>query len=86
MGLWANNIYTKHQYRQELEYGSTVILYIPTILNKYTIIIERDLILQEYYITKRFKIMIYKEIYKVLRADKCSLTVTGNLESRSRGG
>ena len=58
-------IYAKHQYRQELEYGSTVVLYIPTILNKYTFIIERDPILQEYYITRRYKSMIYNVIYKV---------------------
>jgi len=50
---------------QESEYVSTVVIYIPIILHRYTITADRDLILQKYYITKMRKIMIYKEIYKV---------------------
>ena len=56
-------IYTKHQYRQESEYGSTVVIYIPTEKYKYMIITESDTILQEYYITRKYKNTLYEEIY-----------------------
>ena len=47
-------------YYQESEYGSMVVLYISTILYKYTVIADRDPILHEYYITGAYKRMIYK--------------------------
>ena len=57
--------YTKHQHRQESEYGSTMLIYIPIIWYKYNAIMERDPILHEYYITRKYKNMIYKVIYRV---------------------
>ena len=45
---------------QESEYGSTVVIYIPTKKYKYIVITERDSILKEYYITRRSKSMSYK--------------------------
>ena len=45
-------IYAKHQYREESECGSTVVIYIPTEKYKYMVITESDTILQEYYITR----------------------------------
>ena len=53
-------MYTKHQYMQESEYESKVIIYIPTEKYKYIVITELDPILHEYYITRRGKSMIYK--------------------------
>jgi len=58
-----SHTYAKHQYRQELEYGSTMVIYIPTI--QYMVITGRDTILHEYYIARRYKSMIYKDTYKV---------------------
>jgi len=49
----------------ETEYRSTVVIYIPTILYKYSVITDCDPILHEYYITGAYKRMIYKVIYKV---------------------
>ena len=43
-------------YSQELEYESTVVLYIPTLQSKYIVITGCDPILQEYYIIKGYKI------------------------------
>ena len=40
-----SHMYAKHQYIQELEYGSTLVIYIPKERYKYTIITERDPIL-----------------------------------------
>jgi len=37
--------YAKHQFRKESEYGSTVVIYIPTEKYKYIVIIESDTIL-----------------------------------------
>ena len=59
-----SRIYAKHQYRQESEYGSTVVIYIPTEKYKYMVITESDIILQEYYITRKYKSTIHEEIYK----------------------
>jgi len=39
-----SHIYAKHQYRQESKCESTVVIYIPIIQYKYTIITERDII------------------------------------------
>jgi len=41
----ASRIYVKHQYMQESERGSTVIIYILTEKFKYMIIVESDTIL-----------------------------------------
>ena len=40
-----SHIYAKHQYRQESECGSTVVIYIPTEKYKYMVITEGDTIL-----------------------------------------
>ena len=41
------HIYAKHQYRQESECGSIVVIYIPTEKYKYMVITESDTILQD---------------------------------------
>ena len=48
---------------QESECGSTVVIYIPTEKYKCMVITESDTILQEYYITRKYKSTFYKEIY-----------------------
>jgi len=58
------SIYAKHQYRQESECGSTVVIYILTKKYKYMVITESDTILQKYYITRKYKSTLYEEIYK----------------------
>jgi len=40
-----SRIYAKYQYRKESEYGSTVIIYIPTERYKYIVITESDTII-----------------------------------------
>ena len=60
-----SRIYAKHQYREESECGSTVVIYIPTEKYKYMVITESDTILQEYYITKKYKSTSYEEIQKL---------------------
>jgi len=50
-----SHIYAKHQYMQESECESTMVIYIPTEKYKYMIITESDTILQEYYITRKYK-------------------------------
>ena len=50
-----SRIYAKHQYMQETECGSTVVIYIPTEKYKYMVITESDTILQQYYITEIIK-------------------------------
>ena len=42
-----SHIYAKHQYRQESECGSTLVIYIPTERYKYVVITECDTILQD---------------------------------------
>jgi len=64
-------IYAKHQYRQESECGSTVVIYILTEKYKYMVITESDTILQEYYITRKYKSTSYEEIY-ITKAERCS--------------
>ena len=44
-----SHIYAKHQYMQESEYESIVVIYIPIKWYKCNVIIERDPILHEYY-------------------------------------
>jgi len=59
-----SRIYAKHQYRQELECGSTVLIYILTEKYKYMVITESDTILQEYYITRKIqKYIIWRDIH-----------------------
>jgi len=72
------HIYIKDQYRQESECRNTVVIYIPTKKYKYIVITESDTILQEYYITRAYKSMIYREIFiikswEVLTSSKKSL-------------
>jgi len=50
-----SRIYAKHQYRQESECGSTKVKYISTEKYKYMVITESNTILQEYYITRKYK-------------------------------
>ena len=57
-----SRIYAKYQYMQESEYGSTVVIYIPIEKYKYIVITESDAILQEYYITRKYKSTIHEEI------------------------
>ena len=61
-----SRIYAKHQYRQESECGSTVVIYIPIEKYKYMVITESDTILQKY----------YKEIY-ITKAEKGPLAARG---------
>jgi len=63
-------IYTKHQYRQESECESIVVIYIPTEKYKYMVITESDTILQEYYITRKYKRIQYMKRYT--KAERCS--------------
>ena len=81
-----SHTYAKHQCRQKSEYESKMIIYIPTILYKYIVITECDPILQEYYITKEYKSMIYKVIYKVQNADRISRAGQEGLEEGAMDG
>ena len=56
-------MYAKHQYRQELEYESTIVIYIPTEKYKYMVITESDTILQEYYIPENTKYIIRRDTH-----------------------
>ena len=57
-----SRIYAKHQYRQESEYGSTVIT-------------RHDIISQEYMITKKHKSRMYNMKYrKVLTSGKMKIS------------
>ena len=57
-------IYAKHQCKKESEYGSTVVIYIPTEKYKYMVITDSDTILQEYYITRKIqKYIIRRDIH-----------------------
>jgi len=47
-------------------------IYIPTEKHKYIVIIESDIILQEYYITRKYKSILYEEIY-ITKAERCLL-------------
>ena len=48
-----------------------MVIYILTEKYKYIVITESDTILQEYYITRKYKSTFYKEIYKI-KAERCS--------------
>ena len=50
-----SRIYAKHQYRKESECESTMVIYIPIEKYMYMVITENDTILQEYYITRKYK-------------------------------
>ena len=41
-----------------------MVIYIPIEKYKYMVITESDIILQEYYITKKYKSIIHEEMYK----------------------
>ena len=64
-------IYAKHQYRQESECGGIVVIYMPTEKYKYIVITESFIILQKYYITRKYKSTLYEEIY-ITKAERCS--------------
>ena len=66
-----SRIYAKYQYKHESEYGSTVVIYISSEKYKYMVITASDTILQEYYITRKYKSTIYEEIY-ITKAERCS--------------
>jgi len=61
---------------QESECGSTMTIYIPTEKYKYMIITESDTILQEYYITRKYKSILYEEIY-ITKTEGCSRAARG---------
>jgi len=48
-----------------------VVIYIPTEKYKYIVITESDIILQEYYIIRRYKSTIHEGIY-IIKAERCS--------------
>ena len=48
-----------------------MVIYIPTEKYKYMVIIESDTILQEYYITRKYKSTIHEEIY-ITKAERYS--------------
>ena len=48
-----------------------MVIYIPTEKYKYMVITESDTILQEYYITSKYKSTLYEEIY-ITKAERCS--------------
>ena len=71
-----SRIYAKHQYRQESECGSTVVIHIPTEKYKYMVITESDTTLQEYYITRKYKSTIHEEVY-ITKTERCSRATRG---------
>ena len=76
-----SRIYAKHQYRQESECGSIVVINIQKEKYKYMVISESDTILQEYYITRKYK----STIHEYTKAERCSQVVRGPREPNSRG-
>jgi len=66
----------RNQYTQESVCESIVVIYIPTEKYKYIVITESDIILQEYYITREYKSMIYKEIC-ITKIERCSRAARG---------
>jgi len=48
-----------------------VVIYIPTEKYKYMVITESDIILQEYYIIRKYKSTLYEEIH-ITKAERCS--------------
>ena len=77
-----SHIYAKHQYRQESECESAVVIYIPIEKYKYMIITESDTILQEYYITRNTKVHHMK---RYIKAERCSEQQEGSREPNRRG-
>ena len=77
--------YAKHQYKQESEYESTVVIYILIKILQVHCYPGCDPILHEYYITRWCKSKIYKVIYKIQKPEKYSRAAKRNLKSRSRG-
>jgi len=67
----SSHIYAKHQYMQESECGSTIVIYISIEKYKYIVITESDTILQEYYIIRKYKSALYEEIY-MTKSERCS--------------
>ena len=51
----SSHIYAKYQYMQESECGNTIVIYILIEKYKHIVITESDTILQEYYITRKYK-------------------------------
>ena len=58
-----------------------MIIYILIEKYKYMVITESDTLLQEYYITRKYKSTIHEEIY-ITKAERCSRVARG-LESQS---
>ena len=48
-----------------------MIIYIPTEKYKYMVITESDIILQKYYITRKYKSTIHEKIY-ITKVERCS--------------
>ena len=80
-----SRIYAKHQYMQETECESTVVIYIPIEKYKYMVITESDI--QHYSnITspEKYKSIIHEEIYKT---ERCSRAEEGPRKpNRRRAG
>jgi len=53
-----------------------VVIYILTEKYKYMAITKSDTILQEYYITRKYKSTLYEEIY-ITKAERCSRAARG---------
>ena len=77
-----SRIYPKYQYMQELECGSTVVIYIPTEKYKYMIITESDTILQDITSPKIQKYIIQRDIQKLRGAHEQQ---EGSREPNRRG-
>ena len=75
-------MYDKHQYSQELECESTVVIHIPISQYKYIVITERDMILHQHYITKRRK----STIYNIRRLGDAHGLQNGDLTSQTKKG
>ena len=61
-----------------------MVIYIPTEKYKYMVITESDTILQEYYITRRYKSIIHEGIY-IVKAERYSRAVREPREPNRRG-
>ena len=53
-----------------------MLIYISIEKYKYMVITESDIILQEYYITRKYKSTIYKKIY-IMKVERCSRAARG---------
>ena len=71
-----SHIYAKDQYMQESECGSIIVIYISIEKYKYIVITKSETILQEYFITRKYKHTLYEEIY-ITKAERCLRAAKG---------